>query len=236
VCVCHLQQLQGKLQGAPCVADLLLSLMCRVNVQLGGSAPAVHVDADGSWKHQSSGEGGHTEASSGSGAELRGWHVRVVQGLTIAAIAMCIWALVESILSTHGSAQKFWDIIDNAAQQVSSMVTHWHNGVLAAVCSATWRILPSDSDGVPCLADRCLWQTPWALISHVVRRSWIQYWRRAKRCCRQRRTPAAPSWCSGGAQQQVSTCLQMCCSTLLPPRSMLTSTPSVVCGVVHPSG
>jgi hypothetical protein len=103
------------------VPELLL-VARRVNVQLGrtGSAAAVHVDADSSWKHKCSEEGGDNGASgSSSGAELRGWRVRVVQALTIAAVAMCIWALVESILSTHGSAQKFWDVIDEAQQQVS---------------------------------------------------------------------------------------------------------------------
>lgn len=94
----------------------------RVNVQLGGSAPTVHMDADASWKPKSSEDGGRIDASASSGVELRGWRARIVQALTLAAVAMCLWALVESILSTHGSAQKFWDVIDEAERQVSSAV------------------------------------------------------------------------------------------------------------------
>jgi hypothetical protein len=93
-----------------------------VNVQLGGSAPTVHMDADASWNPKSSEDGGRIDASASSGVELRGWRARIVQALTLAAVAMCLWALADSVLSTHGSAQKFWDIIDEAERQLESVL------------------------------------------------------------------------------------------------------------------
>ena len=122
-----------------CHADCLLQLWRRVNVQLGGgNAPTVHMDADSSWHPKSSEDGGNVGSEAGGGAALRGWRARVVQALTLAAVAMCLWALVESILSTHGSAQKFWDIIDDAERQVSSSAPQqerWPAATYVLCCS-----------------------------------------------------------------------------------------------------
>lgn len=98
--------------------------MCRVNAQLGGGSTAVHVDADASWKVGGNSDGSFSNGGGGSGGALTGWRVRVVQAFTIAAVAMCLWALVESILSTHGSAGKFWDVIDDAKRQVCAQCPH----------------------------------------------------------------------------------------------------------------
>lgn len=106
-CAMHMRVIQ---------AELSERFVCRVNAQLGGGSTAVRVDADASWK--SGGGADDSGNDSGSGTALRCWRVRVMQALTLAAVAACLWALVESILSTHGSAQRFWDVFDDAKQQV----------------------------------------------------------------------------------------------------------------------
>jgi hypothetical protein len=111
-------------------------------VQLGGSATTVHMDADASWNPKSSEDGGRIDVIPGNGAELRGWRARVVQALMLAAVAMCLWALAESILSTHGSAQKFWDIIDEAERQVSSAVQSRPLHLWAAGCGSARSVWP----------------------------------------------------------------------------------------------
>lgn len=131
--------------GTVCRADCLLQLWRRVNVQLGGGgAPTVHMDADSSWNPKSSEEGGSVGIEAGGGVALRGWRARIVQALTLAAVAMCLWALVESILSTHGSAQKFWDIIDDAERQVSSVDASRSGGLRPRVCSAALSVAGLD--------------------------------------------------------------------------------------------
>lgn len=94
----------------------------RVNVQLGGGA--VSVDADnsaGGWAACSGGaDDGGADGGSADGSDstaLRGWRGTALLALAMAAAAACIWALVESVLSTKSSAARFWDVIDDAKQQ-----------------------------------------------------------------------------------------------------------------------
>lgn len=79
------------------------------------------MDADASWK-VGGGVDAHDSGSNDntSGAALHGWRAKVLVGLAVAAVAMCLWALVESILSTRGSAGNFWSVIDDAKQQVTA--------------------------------------------------------------------------------------------------------------------
>jgi hypothetical protein len=91
----------------------------RVNVQLGGGA--VQVDADGSsggWKGGA--DGGSDDG--GDSTALQAWPATALLVLAAVAAAACIWALAESVLSTNSSAARFWDVIEDAKQQLDSVL------------------------------------------------------------------------------------------------------------------
>ncbi len=97
----------------------------RVNVQLGGGAVSVDADSGaGGWAACSGGADGGGADGSDSTA-LRGWRETALLALVTVAAAACIWALVESVLSTKSSAARFWDVIDDAKQQAGFWACAW---------------------------------------------------------------------------------------------------------------